>query len=81
VDPSRADVGLRDDETSEGIRIDRWPELTERNSKGKVRSRRSEQVAAVERARDRLERVVGIRKLVCLGDPAQLLGGPLSGPT
>ena len=40
-----------------------------------MRRGRREQVAAVEGARDRLQRVVRVRELVRLGDTAEALGG------
>ena len=49
-----------------------------------MRCGRSEQIAAVEGPRDRLERVRGVRELVRIGDPRALAAGtsrPLSGPT
>src|SRR5207247_2157487 len=52
VDPGRAEVWLRDVQTSQGIWIDRWPELAERDAECEMGGRRSEEVAAVERARD-----------------------------
>src|SRR5206468_9614590 len=50
-------------------------ELAEWNAECEMRSRRREEVPAVKRARDRLERVLGICELVRLGDSAKLLGG------
>src|SRR5206468_4609965 len=75
VDPRRADIGLGYVETGQRLGIDRRPELAEWNAECEMRSRRREEVAAVKRARDRLERVLGICELVRLSDSAELLGG------
>ena len=45
-------------------RVERRAELGERDAEREVRRRRREEVAAVERPRDRLERVLGVRELV-----------------
>ena len=71
----RADLGLRDVEPGECIGIDGRPELGERHAEREMSGGGREEVAAVERARDGLERVLRVRELVRLGDPAELLGG------
>ena len=50
------------------------PELGERDAEREVRRGGREQIAAVERPRDGLERVLGVRELVRLGDAAEPLG-------
>ena len=66
---------MRQVEPCERVRIDRRPEVGERHAKREMRSRRREEIAPVERPRDRLERVLRIRELVRLLDPTELLGG------
>ena len=63
---------LRQLEPDERVRVDRRAELADLHAAGEMRRRRREQVAAVERARDRLERVGRVRELVRLGDPGPL---------
>src|SRR4029453_17506822 len=67
-DRTVADDGLGKVESDEALGIDRWAELLERNSGGQMRCGRRKQIASVERARDRLERVLGVRELVRLID-------------
>ena len=74
-DPGGADLGLRQVEARQGVGRDRWAELRELDSKGKMCGGRGEEIASVERARDRLERVLRVHELVRLGDPAELLRG------
>ena len=44
------------------------------DASGQVRGRRREEVAAVERSRDGLERVVGVGQFVCGLDATEALG-------
>ena len=63
VDARGADVGPRDVEPGKDIGIERRPERAEGDAEREMRGRRREEVAAVKRARDGLERVVGIGEL------------------
>ena len=67
-----AELGLRQIEPHERVRVDRRAELLDRDAAGEVRRGRSEEVAAVEGARDRLERVLRVRELVRRRDPRPL---------
>ena len=73
VDAPRADLGLRNVESRERVRVERRPELGERHPECEVRRGRREEVAAVECSRHRFERVVGVRELVRLCDAAELV--------
>ena len=75
ADPVLPHFRLRELEPHELVRVDRRAELLERHAGGEVRSGRREQVTAVERAGHRLQRVLRIRELVCLGHSAEALGG------
>ena len=55
--------------------LERRPELRRLDPEREVRGRRREDVAPVERRRDRLERVLAVRDLVRGLDPAELLRG------
>jgi hypothetical protein len=68
VDCTVADEGLGEVEPDEALGIHRRAELFQRNPGGEMRRGGREQIPAVERARDRLERVLGIRELVRLVD-------------
>ncbi len=63
---------LRQLEPHERFGIDRRAELADRHSAREVRRGRREQIAAVKGARDRLERVGGVRELVGVVDPRAL---------
>ena len=84
ADPVLADLGLGQVEPDERLRVDRRAELVERHAEREVRRRRREEVAAVEGPRDRVERVLGVRELVRLVDPAERVGRrqeqPVVGP-
>ena len=69
MDRAVHDHRLGEVETDEALGIDRRAELLERNARREVRRRGREEVAAVERPRDRLERVRRIRELVGLSMP------------
>ena len=69
VDRSVDDLRLREVEPDEAVGIDGWPELRKRDTGREVRRRGGEEVAAVERPGDRVERVGGVRQLVRLLDP------------
>ena len=66
---------LRDLDPHERLRIDRWTKVLERHTRREMGSCRREQIAAVERAGHRLQRVVGVRELVGLGDAAEGVRG------
>ena len=70
----RADLRRGQLEPDERVRVDRRPELAERDAEREVRGGRREEVAPVERARHRVERVRGVRELVRLDDAAEALG-------
>ena len=57
------------------VRIDGRAKLLERDAGGEVGRGRREEVAPVEGAGHRLQRVVGVGELVRLGDPAEALRG------
>ena len=57
------------------VRVDGRAELPQRDSAGEVRGGRREQVAAVERAGHRLQRVLRVDELVRLGHSAEAVGG------
>ena len=69
VEDALGERRLRQLEPDERLRIDRGAELADRDAAGEMRRGRREQVAPVERPRDRLERVGRVRELVGLGDP------------
>ena len=75
ADPVLPHLGLGELEPHELVRVDRRAELVERHAGGEVRRGRREEVAAVEGARDGLQRVVGVGELVRLGNAAEALGG------
>ena len=85
VDDLVAEGGLRQVEAHERAGADRRAELADRDAVGEMRGGRREQIAAVEGARHRAERVRGVGELVRLGDPAARSAAgsssPLSGPT
>ena len=70
-----ADARHRQLEPHERLRVDRRPELRERDAEREMRRGGREEIAAVERARDRVQRICGIRELVRLVDAAEALGG------
>src|SRR6185503_13697414 len=84
ANPSFGDVGLRHVELYQRARLDRWAELLDRHPLSKMRGCRRENIAAVERRRDGLERVIAIRHLVGGVDPSELLRSrdqePVVGP-
>src|SRR6185437_12898634 len=84
VNERGADLGLGNVEPCECVRIDGRAQLSERHAKREVSRRGSEEVPAVERAGDGLERVLRVTELVHLGDPAELFGReyeqPVVGP-
>src|SRR5581483_8585300 len=74
ADPAAADLRLGEVEPYERVGIERRPELARIDASGEVRGRRREDVASVERPRNRVEPVRGRRQLVCVHDPAEPLG-------
>ena len=85
VDPVAPTSGCGQVEPDERVGVERRAELGERDAEREVRGRRREDVAAVERARDRLERVLRVRELVrarrSRRAPRPGTSRPLSGPT
>ena len=74
ADPVGAELGLGQIEAHERVRVERRAELFDRDAAREVRGGRREEVAAVEGARDRLERVLRVRELVRRGDPRPVGG-------
>ena len=65
-----ADLGLRNVEADEGLRIDRGAELIDRDAAGEVSGGRREEIAAVEGAGDAVECEIRVGQLVRGGDSA-----------
>ena len=66
---------LRQLEPHELLRVDRRAEVAERDAAREVRGGRGEEVAAVERARDVLERVAGFASSCASATPPRVGGG------
>src|SRR5205085_6999094 len=75
ADARRTELRGRDVESRERVRGDRRAKLRESDAEREMRGSRREQIAPVECPRDALERVVGVRQLVGLGDAAELVAG------
>ena len=75
VDPLVREARLGEIESDERVGVERRPELLQRHAVREVRRRRGEEVAAVERPRDALERIGRVGELSHVGDPRALGGG------